>query len=71
MLYILLYCIMSYYIILYYIILYYIYYILYIYAIILVINNNNIPLHCVSWRLPNHQMVCNICFLTLVSHRSD
>ena len=31
-------------------------YILY-YTILQVTNNNNIPLHCVSWGLPNLQMV--------------
>ena len=28
-----------------------------------VINNNIIPLHCVSCGLPNHQMVYNICYI--------
>ena len=32
-------------------------------TIIYVINNNIIPLHCVSYGLPNHQMVYNICYI--------
>ena len=36
---------------------------IYIYTIIKVINNNNISLHCVWWRLTNHQMVYNSCFI--------
>ena len=36
---------------------------IYIYTIIKVINNNNIPLHCVSWGLCNYQMVYNVCFI--------
>ena len=36
---------------------------IYMYNIIQVINNSNIPLHCVSWGVPNHQMVYNICFV--------
>ena len=42
---------------------YIIYIYIYIYIIIQVISNSNIPLHCVSWGVPNHQMVYNICFI--------
>ena len=32
-------------------------------TIIYAINSNNLPLHCVSWGLPNHHMVYNVCFM--------
>ena len=35
----------------------YIHYTILYYTIFQVTNNNNIPLHCVSWGLPNLQMV--------------